>query len=273
VLGKIENPRYWQWTACGKHPIAADYFYIGKSDPLMKALSDWVEMGYENISLKKDTQKKDSSHGFCSWRFWARVPKKDILLCGLLRESSDRQGRPYPLLIIGTGALKEWEKSWDLLPFACEKTWNQAENLSANMFSDLKAFENEVLRIKPPNGQWEEIENERKRIWESELISCSDEPSKNLEQLDSIVSRESEKTVITANLDCEWFSEQFTMICIWHFLLKKHISVIPNTVFMGGTPEKGYIVVFMRPLVSDDFIRLCSIHVEEFKEDGSIINR
>ena len=65
--------------------------------------------------------------GICSWRFWAKGANKKALVCGVARDSSDSVGRPYPLLVVGTGPLADWEDEWELLPAACENTWNQMD--------------------------------------------------------------------------------------------------------------------------------------------------
>ena len=44
----------WQWGAYGKHPVAKDYFKLGKEFPLGKGFSDWVEKGYQIITSRKD---------------------------------------------------------------------------------------------------------------------------------------------------------------------------------------------------------------------------
>jgi len=54
------------------------------------------------------------------------------LVCGVVRDSVDRLGRPYPLLVLGTGSLREWESHWDLLPYACLPVWQRIEYLGAS---------------------------------------------------------------------------------------------------------------------------------------------
>lgn len=265
-MGLLDHTQYWQWNACGKHPMVLDYFSIGKSDPIMKAFSDWVGKGYQNTALKKTP-----ANSLCSWRFWAKVPRKDTLVCGLLKDSSDHAGRPYPLLIMGAGPLKVWERHWDLLPFACERAWSQIENLSTKIFQDLKTFELEVFKMKSPQGQWSEFEAERKYLWESGPISFESDQTHPLKRLEEIASRESERHVIMVRLNNDGFYDQFTLISLWHYYLKKHISVIPNVLFMGGTPEKASMIVLKRPLQPDDFSRLWFSSSEELKENGSVV--
>ena len=81
-------------------------------------------------------------------------PRKGFLACGLLRDSSDSLGRPYPLLIIGSGSLQGWEERWDLLPLACERSWEQMESIATGTFLDFEHLQEEVRRIEPPRPQW-----------------------------------------------------------------------------------------------------------------------
>jgi len=234
---------------------------------VMKSFSDWVERGYNDMTLKSDPLSN-----LCSWRFWAQGPKKEILICGLLRNSSDHIGRPYPLLILGTGHLKGFEKNWDLLPFTCEKTWSQTEKISTTMFENLKNFEEEVQTIKLLSGQWEEFNNERKDQWNFLPPDC-------IKELEEYILNEKENDVIVGCLNQEWCSDQFSLINLWHFFLKKYTMTIPHVVFMGGTPDVAYMVIFKRPLMPDDFKRLWHIHQinsskdEEISENGSFATR
>jgi type VI secretion system protein VasJ len=49
--------------------------------------------------------------------------------CGLGRDSSDSIGCPYPLLIMGEGRLKGWEKRWSQLPVQLNRTWKRMESI------------------------------------------------------------------------------------------------------------------------------------------------
>ncbi len=118
----------------------------------MKSFSDWVEKGYKKLAIKRNT-----SYELLSWRFWTKEFHKDVIVCGLIRDSSDSIGRPYPLLIMGEGPLKDWQDHLDLLPFACEKPWSQLEYISSQMFKDLKKLTAEIYNIQPPYPEWSEF--------------------------------------------------------------------------------------------------------------------
>jgi type VI secretion system protein VasJ len=252
MLGSIGTGHSWQWAAYGKHPVAKDYFRLGKDFPLGKGFSDWIEKSYQAL-----TARKEARPGPCSWRFWARGVGRDVLACGLVRDSSDRVGRPYPLLIMGMGPLKGWEDQWDLLPFACERTWEQIEYLSALIATDFKKFEVEVQNIRSPSPEWPEFYSHRESFRE-ELTShwnvsgCDPgDPGR--------ASRLTEKTEIYVGLDEGPFDDHFIRIGFWHSLFRAHLKVIPNAVFMGGTFEKAYLALFRRPLLPSDFLEMWSL--------------
>lgn len=242
----------WQWAAFGKHPVAKDYFRLGKDFPLARGLSGWMEKGYQMI-----TSRKDIRPGLSSWRFWTKGAGKDALACGLVRDSSDRVGRPYPLLILGMGSLRGWEDQWDLLPFACERTWEQIEYLSSLMVMDFKKLEVEVQNLRPPSPEWSEFRSQRENF-RDELTShlggsCCDprDPGQ--------ASRLTERTELYIGLDGGPFKDQFTGIGFWHSHFKTHLNAIPNAIFMGGMLEKSYLALYRRPLVASDFLDLWSL--------------
>jgi type VI secretion system protein VasJ len=244
VLGSVESANAWHWAARGKHPVARDYFCLGLNSPLIRALSDWIEKGYETLGSKHGVSSKP-----CSWRFWAKGPKKETLVCGVGRDSSDSLGRPYPLLIVGAGPLEGWQDQWNLLPIACEKTWRQIEHLSTKRFLDLKHLEDEVRIIKPPYPHWSDFVSQR-----GDLEMSSWNPGA-VEKKAASLSIEREFLV---PLEGGPSNDHVAEADLWHLFLKAHTKAIPNTVFMGGVPDETYLAVFKRPLVPSDFVLLWS---------------
>jgi type VI secretion system protein VasJ len=86
----------------------------------------WVEQGYARSC------SNDGRQGRVLWRFWLRGLAREQLACGLICQSGDTIGRPYPLLLMGTGPLPGWEECWEDLPLACEGIWSAAEALSTD---------------------------------------------------------------------------------------------------------------------------------------------
>ncbi len=249
MLGSIESANAWQWAAWGKHPVARDYFWVGPKAPLVKAFSDWVEKGYQVLS-----SKGRPASNLCSWRFWARGSRKETLVCGVARDSSYSVGRPYPRLIMGTGALQGWGDQWDLLPFACEKTWNQMEYLSAKRFTEFEQFEDDVQIIKPPYSEWSEFRSVSRGLEEWDYKG-----------LENKVAGLSQEVDFCVPLDGGPSDDPRTLAGLWHALLKARINDAPNAVFMGGSSDGTYLAVFKRALVPNDFVRLWSGAGEAFE--------
>lgn len=234
----------WIWGAFGKHPVGRDYFRVGPDDPFLQAFSDWIGNGYRRLNPEKGAHRD-----FYSWRFWAKGPKKGSVVCGVGRDSSDSLGRPYPLLIMGKGPLKDWENHWHFLPLACEKTWAQMEYLGAGRFVDFKQLEDEVRCIKPPGHNWNDLESMLTDIsqWDQGEIE------KGIEGLRG-------RSEVFIPLKIGRSDEQPDLVIGAHLLVKKaQPGAVPNSIFMGGVPDNTYLAVFMRPLAATDFVHLWSV--------------
>lgn len=241
MLGTVASGRGWLWAASGKHPATSDFFQAGLAFPLMKGFSDWVDNGYQAL-----TKKGGGCPGPLAWRFWARSGEKERLAVGLLRDSSDRLGRPYPLLIMGTGPLNGWEDHWDLVPFACEGAWNQMEYLSAQSFKEFQSFESEIQNVRPPQARWLEFGAREKAL----------ECTKDYEDRINTMAMEGE---IRIPLEEASLKDYSALIYLCHALLRTHLSRIPSAVFMGGNQTRPFMTAFQRPLTTEDFFGLWSV--------------
>lgn len=262
MLGILRPVQGWSWAAYGKHPSAGDYIRLGQESPLAKSFADWVQRGYEALGTKKNTSQDP-----VAWRFWARGAGKDNIVCGVVRDSSDRLGRHYPLLFIGTGQLKDWESRWDLLPLAFDKSWGHIEYASARMAGDLQSFADEVRNIRPPSHEWPGIEASRKGIIES-ITSSGNEDLESLKTKAAVLSGKQEGFI---NLDNHSFQDQFALINCWHMLLKNNFKSVPNAVFIGGTFSQSFMVFFNRSLQTADFVHLWSVSSAGIRENGSLV--
>ena len=196
MLDTLDDENNWQWAVFGKHPAAKDYFRMGAETTFVEGLFGWVENGYQLL-----TANADATPDFCSWRFWAREAGKNTLACGVVRVSSDSMGRPYPLVIMGSGPLKNWQENWDLLPFGCERTWRQIEYLAANLFTDFKKLEEEIRTIRPPEADWSEQAEKRKAL---NRIGSSLDPYASfldIRELKKLAAAGSEKPEVFISLD------------------------------------------------------------------------
>jgi len=250
----IASDRNWQWSSFGKHPAVKDYFKMGQNSALVKGFSDWVEAGYQGYGSRRRSLTE-----FCSWRFWSRGSERESLVCGLVRDSTDSLGRPYPLFIMGIGSLNGWEDQWDLLPYACGRTWDQMEYLSAQVVNDFKKLETGLQNIRPPLPEWPAFSMDRERLKESLLSPHSPSPSDETEALKREVSKLSEKAEIFICLDGRSLNHPISMVDLCHFLLRANVRVVPNAIFMGGSLERNFFAAFRRPLAQGDFIQFWSV--------------
>ncbi len=243
MLGITKKP-HWNWAAVGKHPAAKDYIRIGSRSSLIDAVADWSAKGYDALHPSKD--QPPSMH---SWRFWLRGVKKGMLICGLGRDSSDRIGRPYPLLVIGEGRLKGWEKRWPQLPAQLNNSWESMESMVARRFDSIHGLEEQIRNLNSPGAKFkvenESASSERNNLFESDLTACKRSIAQNGYATFGLNNYQ--------NAD----PDQCAMQC--HARLKECCEKIPLGVFMGGTPQKCYVVVLQHPLSTADFIRLWSL--------------
>ncbi len=229
----------WAWSVWGKHPAFKDYFHLGAADPLGRGMAEWMRQGYAQVQINRGRRH------FFSWRFWMKSWPKDSLACGLLRDSSDYLGRPYPILFMGTGLLPNWEKNWDLLPLALEHSWNQMESLLIKSYPSLKDFQEEVLRIPPPGEEWEKM-NQRRRE-KGNKVNIEERAQKILNQ-----------DIFFVPLDEPWALEPIILASYYQYFWKKQGEGIPNSIFLGGSLEKTFLAFFRRPLLPEDFPNLWS---------------
>ncbi|MBT8341148.1 MAG: type VI secretion system-associated protein TagF [Desulfatitalea sp.] len=241
MLGLSRKSNTWQWNAVGKHPAAADYINVKGGTPLMEAVGDWMTKGYHEL-LQEDRASGQETH---SWRFWLRGAKKGRIICGLGRDSSDRIGRPFPLLIIGEGELKGWEKSWEALPSGLNLTWERIERMASQRYDDLKALVRAIDAIVPPNDANADSAIEGispdQGVLGDRFSACRDDLAKTGRALIPLNAGGSDPAVAAAQ---------------WHARLKACCPDIPRAVFLGGTPQRTYLAVIQQPLSTADFMRL-----------------
>ncbi|MHB8137730.1 MAG: type VI secretion system protein TssA [Smithellaceae bacterium] len=258
----ISDKANWRFVAVGKHPAAKDFVKLGESVPVVNELSTLLETAYSALTSSSNTLPE-----FSSWRFWSKGSGKDSLICGMVRDSSDAMGRPYPFLIIGSGLLKDWEKQWDLLPFACENTWRQFEYLATHKFENIKQLEEELPNIRPPSGQWSEHIDKRKSL--NQVGSPLDPFTSFLDFkiLMKQVTDLSDKAECFVSLDRGPCNDKILQVSLWHHLLKMTMKGLPQTLFLGGTLEKAFLATYNRNLHPADAVHLWSLSSADLWEN------
>jgi len=258
MLGVLRAEQLWGWAAYGKHPAAKDFIRIGQDMPLLKGFSEWTENGYQ-----KATTNSSIGKSLVSWRFWSKGARKGVLVCGLIKDSSDSLGRSYPLLIMGSGPLTNWEDRWDLLPFACEKTWSEMEYVSSRRFEDFERLKATIQALRPPQPQWADFEEKRNREAGNDGKSGDYLSVRDDDKLERQISLVSDKTEIIIDLDQKPFPDQIAAVNCMQTLLKMHDKHAPHAMFVGGAVDRSFLALFKRPLSKDDFVKLWSMTTVE----------
>jgi len=257
MLGSVKQS--WNWVGSGKHPAVGDFFKVGQFSPILEAIADWLENGFQRF-MKNKNRSRDELNLHNSWRFWMRSPKADQLVVGVVRDSSDSLGRSYPLLVAGTGPFKKVEKNWDLLPFACEKIWGQMEYLGTGQFADVTQIEDRVCHIYPPDRKWFRgigpVGPSDEDCVQTELDQMSRAAQEMEQRLAPLLHLP--EFVVTMNTGAS--GDPLLTAGLWHKVFKNKLTIFPNALFMGGVPERTCVAVFQRPLSPPDFIRLWSAH-------------
>jgi type VI secretion system protein VasJ len=248
LLGLSRTEQRWRWAACGKHPVAGDYFCLGHSFPTARIFADWMEKGYPSLS-GKDAELAGAATA-CGWRFWAAGEKRN-LVCGLVRDSYDSFGRPFPLLVVGEGPMGAWEESWESVPSACERAWSYIEYCVTKSIRDLKQLETEILNTPSPSADW--MDN-------GGLPSVSLEPASTLSgnALDVVVPVYQGAEYDVFQLNAEHSVGKIDAVTVLHRLLKNRQPAVPKAFFVGGDFERTCAVRFNRPLRYADFSTLWS---------------
>ncbi len=240
MLGAVGSSRGWRYTAVGKHPVARDYFRVGETEPMINGFAEWVGSGYRALEVAA----RPAMSALLSYRFFARGAGRDMLACGVLRDSSDALGRPYPLLLMGCGPLKGWEDSWDLLPLACEKTWEQMEYASAAAHVDVARFDAQVRGTRAPDGDWGGLSARRGAPGGPEA-GIAERVSGQIGLPDFILRLGDGGSVDVGLAASLGFSRT-----------RSRGQAAPNAVFLGGTFERTRLAVYNRSLTASDFAAL-----------------
>jgi type VI secretion system protein VasJ len=251
MLESLKSKTLWNWYIDGKHPVASDFLELGVEDSLLKAFIDWTAAGYQQLIAGQGSPGGDRS-----WRFWLNGQKKGTLICGVSRDSSDRIGRHHPLIIIGSGHLNNWESNWDLVPYALEDIWGRIEYLACGRFNDVGQLKDGLGHIKKPSSDWLALANQRATDGTMNAsIYVARDPHAMGRHVLQLINTGSDVVELNPHAG----TDPFFAAGYWIFALKAHVKFVPTAVFMGGIPEKSFLVIFNRSLTTEDFVRLWSI--------------
>jgi type VI secretion system protein VasJ len=259
MLGMNPQGSLWRWSAWGKHPSFRDYFDYRVDLPLLRAFAGWVESG----ALEKAALKKAPT---CfSYRFWTRGTSTDNLICGILRDSGDSFGRPYPLLIMGNGSIPGWNRNWDMTFQAFDATLSRFETLSANSFENFRRFEQELQGIVFSSVHWFRVRAEMEADDPGERVRSFQGLSRLLR---GTAGQSRKQESLTLCLGSGIRNEALPWSSRWGRGLFGRTPPGPHSAFMGGSLERPVLKLFNRPLTAGDFCALFDASVFGITEEG-----
>jgi type VI secretion system protein VasJ len=245
----VNTENEWNWFASGKHSVARDYIRIGRADSVVNAITQWMDGGYRGS--RPNHERHSDRH---SWRFWIKGAKRHVIVCGVVKDSSDSIGRTYPFVLMGNGPVDQWTLFWDLLPLALENTWNRIEHISVQRFIDVQQVE-EGIRILPlPLNDWRALHQRRLKRLKTAADSLTWDT--NTCHWREVLKRETGRSRITVPLKETVIENQEAHVLSLLQQMKGLKQSIPTAVFIGGLPDVPQIVIFNRPLMQADFIHL-----------------
>ncbi len=224
MLGSLSKPDSWQWGAAGKHPVARDYISIGFQSPCLRILSGLVDKGFMKTG--------SAVRKYVSYRYFLKGGKKDLISCGILKDSRDALGREYPLVVAGYGMLAGWETRWEAVPEAMAAVCSEAEYISSRRLATLGEFKAGLSRLGSPS--------------DVDKTGFADMPVYSTEISGS-------GFIPLAPGDEDGINKQVSGYMAG---LKKSDPSSPEAVFIGGTGEKSCLFIFRRPLDTDNVLRL-----------------
>jgi type VI secretion system protein VasJ len=204
--------------------VVKDYIRIGPANPWLDEMTRWVEGGYP---------ASPGETALHSWRFFIRGRRPKELGCGLVRDSSDGAGRPFPLLIMGSGMPERWEDRWEFLPQDLDDCWERMEQIGVRKVSGLAELKESIMRLPMPglsggNPGVEVSQGGTTPPWQEGMIAAALEESlDHTGQIVGLLGR-----------------------------IRSGYEGPPDAVFMGGTDSRSFLVVFRRALRPEDFRKL-----------------
>ena len=246
MLGIGSSKPNFELVAHGKHPAFDDYFSLNTDSPLAKALSAWVENG---AKLNGNNPKNKLIR---SYRFWVRGIKKGEIVLGIIRDSSDRMGRFYPLLLLAKGIVKNWEEHWNYIFKRFDTIFRALEEVAASRYENFREFETKLIQIRSPEVSVTPGPVDKTR-GESRL------PDKMKDWFE----KEGESGVLRLSmatlLNRIEASSGKPARSRWGLFKKK--PRVPSVVFQGGLPENPELSIYARPLKTEDFFDLFNIPI------------
>jgi type VI secretion system ImpM family protein len=214
------------WFAAGKHPSAKDFFRVGEPSPLARRLYRWLEENY----------RAEAAGARRCWRFWA-VSGSSISY-GVLTDSSDSFGRPYPLLVMGEEREAGWGSAWEAAPSTLSARWGTMEKMAVGELDFV------TLKRLCRNGEGPDPQCAERQA----PIPTAVDTVGTL--VDSALQRDPKLVEVRCSRK---ELREGEMVAAVHAAVKQRLQKPPSSVFIGGALERPRIIFFYRPLTPGDF--------------------
>lgn len=210
----------------------------------MDAIAEWMTKGYSGLPPERPPES-----GPYSWRFWFRGTKRGTLVCGVGRDSSDRIGRPYPLLILGEGLLKGWEKQWTVLPVLLARTWTQIEKAASQRYADIHELGASLKQLAPPQIEAPPSDLIGQKMSDRVGRETVDRHKRSLKQEGRVLVPLNDDDAVAPDMAALQWQGDLGACC----------PEVPRAVFLGGNPQRSFLALIQQPLATADFVALWSV--------------
>ncbi len=239
MKGLIRNRKEWQWFVWGKHPGLEDFVWAGSRSPLFQRFTKWVDNGFAELQTNPVLRSRH-----CSWRFWTKGTGRQVV-CGLVRNSCDIQGRSFPLLYLGAGNLEEWPGNCSMLPFAFEEIWKSFEYVSSARFGTIRQLSDSLHLIQKPAPKWREYQQ---RIYDTPNMSGGSECEESVEGVKCLLK-----------IDCRIPENLPYDLTFCRRVIIMGDQTLPPAVFISEIDGRVAVAVIAQALTPPDFVWLWSL--------------
>jgi hypothetical protein len=127
------------------------------------------------------------------------------------------------------------------------------ESISSGSYRAFEPLRDDLLHLGNPPSDWREIALRRDRMREHEAWEAA------AHKLATRAEAAMRADLTFLLMDAGVFDDPVVRVGFWHDLLCRQARRTPNAVFIGSVTEASYLAVLNRPIVNEDYVRLCTI--------------
>jgi type VI secretion system protein VasJ len=196
------------------------------------------------------TDKYETNGAIHTYRFWMQAGRREELALGIVRDSCDRLGRAFPLLIMAHGIVKEWYKSWHYIFQEWESMFRDLETAATSQYMDFQDFQARLKKIRFP----EALAPHPPYCDDTGCPAALVTPESTLALFRHNQNQDA-VCIPASSLKAPDFSSDEKMVKKYFFSK----PAIPASMFFGGIPEAPILSIYNRPLRPKDFSDLFNL--------------